>query len=297
MIIQSTRVYVAGSFMKAAIRIEEQKIEEILEYGSVPADIDYGDLRIVPGFIDIHCHGAFGWDTNDATPDGLEYWAKKIVREGVTSFLATTVTQMKPVLLEAVKNVAEVMEQQKPGPDGAEILGIHFEGPYLNPKHKGAQPPEAIVPPSVEEFREYQAAANGAIRVITLAPELDEEFALTRYCRDTGVRVSIGHTDATYEQVMLAAANGAVSITHTFDRRADAMKSAATVPFLNNPPCPTRRSIRISSFFRTSIPIFRDVIVEYRIALQRFASLNSTPGSWYTIGNPADMPVTGSPAI
>ena len=113
MIIQSTRVYVAGSFMKAAIRIEEQKIEEILEYGSVPADIDYGDLRIVPGFIDIHCHGAFGWDTNDATPDGLEYWAKKIVREGVTSFLATTVTQMKPVLLEAVKNVAEVMEQHE----------------------------------------------------------------------------------------------------------------------------------------------------------------------------------------
>lgn len=138
MIIQSTRVYVAGSFMKAAIRMDDNTITEILEYGSVPADMDYGDLRIVPGFIDIHCHGAYGWDTNDATPDGLKTWAKEIVKEGVTSFLATTVTQMKPVLLKAVENVAQVMEHQKIGTDGAEILGIHFEGPYLNPKHKGA---------------------------------------------------------------------------------------------------------------------------------------------------------------
>ena len=217
MIIQSTRVYVAGSFMKAAIRIEGKHIQEILPYGSVPADQDYGDLRIVPGFIDVHCHGVLGWDTNDATPDGLKTWAKEIVKEGVTSFLATTVTQIKPVLLKAVANVAAVKEQHTAGQDGADIIGIHFEGPYLNLKHKGAQPPEAIVPPSVDEFREYQTAAKGSIRLITLAPEMDEGFALTHYCHETGVRVSIGHTDATYEQAMLAAANGAVSITHTYN--------------------------------------------------------------------------------
>ena len=217
MIIQSTRVYVAGSFMKAAVRIEGTQITEILEYNSVSVDRDYGDLRIVPGFIDVHCHGVLGWDTNDATPDGLKTWAREIVKEGVTSFLATTVTQMKPVLLKAVANVADVKEHHTPGPDGADILGIHFEGPYLNLKHKGAQPPEAIVPPSVEEFKEYQTAAKGTIRLITLAPEMDEGFALTHYCHKNGVRVSIGHTDATYEQAMLAAANGAVSITHTYN--------------------------------------------------------------------------------
>ena len=108
MIIQSTRVYVAGSFMKAAVRIEGTQITEILEYNSVSVDRDYGDLRIVPGFIDVHCHGVLGWDTNDATPDGLKTWAREIVKEGVTSFLATTVTQMKPVLLKAVANVADV---------------------------------------------------------------------------------------------------------------------------------------------------------------------------------------------
>ena len=217
MIIQSERVFAAGSFMKAAIEMENGRILRIHPYGSVPADRDYGSLRIVPGFIDVHCHGAYGFDTNDADPEGLRHWAKKIVEEGVTAFNATTVTQMKPVLLAAVKNVAEVMKTHEAGKDGADILGIHFEGPYLNPKHKGAQPPEAIVKPSVEEFMEYQKAAEGNIRMITLAPELDENFALTRWCRSTGVRVSIGHSDASYEEVMMAAANGAVSITHTYN--------------------------------------------------------------------------------
>ncbi len=217
MIIQSTQVYVAGSFMKAAIEINNGHITAVHPYNSVTADRDFGALRIVPGFIDIHCHGAYGWDTNDATPEGLKAWAKRIPSEGVTSFLATTVTQMKPVLTAAVRNVADVMDTHHAGADGADILGIHFEGPYLNMKHKGAQPPEAIVPPSVEEFIEYQNAARGTIRVITVATENDAGFALTRYCAEHGVRVSIGHTDADYEQAMLAAANGAVSITHTFN--------------------------------------------------------------------------------
>ena len=217
MIIQSTRVYVAGSFMKAAIEFNNGVITSIYPYGSKTADIDYGDLRIVPGFLDVHCHGAYGWDTDMGTPEGLRKWAKDIVQEGVTGFLATTVTQMKPVLTAAVKNVADVRKEHEAGKDGADILGVHFEGPYLNLKYEGAQPPEAIVPPSVEEFKEYQEAADGCIRLITLAPECDEDFALTKYCASTGVRVSIGHTDASYEEAMLAAANGAVSITHTYN--------------------------------------------------------------------------------
>ena len=217
MIIQSSRVYVAGSFMKAALELEDGRIIRVLPFGTAEPDIDYGNRRIVPGFIDVHCHGAYGWDTNDATPEGLRAWARGIPAEGVTGFLATTVTQMKPVLMNAVSNVAAVMKTHQPGRDGASILGIHFEGPYLNIRHKGAQPPEAIVPPSVEEFTEYQKAAGGNIRLITIATENDPDFALTRYCASTGVRVSIGHTDADYEGVMLAAANGAVSITHTYN--------------------------------------------------------------------------------
>lgn len=95
--------------------------------------MDYGSKRIVPGFMDIHCHGAYEFDTNDAKPEGLRYWAKHIVSEGVTSFLATTVTQSVEVLTNAVANVADVMEGSY---EGAEILGIHFEGPYLDMKYK-----------------------------------------------------------------------------------------------------------------------------------------------------------------
>ena len=98
----------------------------ILPYGSRPADREFGDKRIVPGFIDIHCHGAYGFDTNDANEEGLRNWTKNIVGEGVTALLATTITQSEEVLTAAVANVAKVMED---GYEGAEILGIHFEGP------------------------------------------------------------------------------------------------------------------------------------------------------------------------
>lgn len=211
--IRSKRIYIYGDLIPAVIEVEDHKITRILPYEE-KADIDYGDKRILPGFIDIHCHGAYGFDTNYGEEEGLRKWAKNIPSEGVTSFLATTVTEKKEVLLKAVANVAAV---KKNGYEGADILGIHFEGPYLDMAYKGAQPPEAIVPPSIEEFEEYQKAADGLIRIITLAPEHDEGLRLTRHLAENGVIVSMGHSSATYEQAVLAAANGARSITHTFN--------------------------------------------------------------------------------
>lgn len=217
MYIQSKRVWVSGDFIPAVLEINSGKITQVLPYGSKPADKDYGNQRIIPGFIDIHCHGAYGYDTNYAEPEGLKKWAKGIVREGVTGFLSTTITELHPVLMKAVKNVAEVRKDHVAGRDGADIIGIHFEGPYLDMQYKGAQPPEAIVPTSVEEFKEYQEAAEGLIKVITLAPEHDPDFALTRYASSHGVVVSIGHSGATFEEGALAVANGARSVTHTYN--------------------------------------------------------------------------------
>ena len=111
MLIQSKKVWIADQFIAAELEIENGKITEVLPYGSKPADKDYGDLRIVPGFMDIHCHGAFGFDTNDANEEGLRNWTKNIVTEGVTSFLATTITQSEEVLTNAVANVAKVMDE------------------------------------------------------------------------------------------------------------------------------------------------------------------------------------------
>ena len=214
MIIQSKKVWIADQFTPAQLELEDGIIKEIYPYNEKEVTKDYGDLRILPGFIDIHCHGAYGFDTNDANPEGLRKWAKGIVDEGVTSFLATTLTQSEEVLTNAVSNVAKVVEE---GYEGAEILGIHFEGPYLNKAHKGAQPEEYCVKPNIEQFKRYQKAAHGLIKYITMAVENDEDYALTKYCSQNNVVVSIGHSNATYDQAVQAYAHGARSMTHVYN--------------------------------------------------------------------------------
>lgn len=230
MLIQSKKVWIADQFIAAQIEVWDGKITEILPYGSKTPDVDYGDKRIVPGFLDIHCHGAFEFDTNDANEEGLRNWTKNIVSEGVTGFLATTITQSEEVLTNAVANVAKVMEE---GYEGAEILGIHFEGPYLDMKYKGAQPEQFIAKPTIEQFERYQAAARGQIKYVTMATETDDDFTLTRYLTEHGVVVSIGHSAATYEQAVMAYAHGARSMTHVyngmspFNHRANGLVGAA----------------------------------------------------------------------
>ena len=214
MIIQSKRVYIASAFMPAQVEIKNGKIENIYAYGSKKANKDYGDLRIVPGFYDVHTHGYFGYDATAGGDKGLKRWIKDLPSEGLCGFCPTTLTQSHDTLKKAVANIARV---KKTNPKGAEILGIHFEGPYLDVKYKGAQPEEYIVKGTVKEFKEYQKAAEGLIKIITLAPEHDDNFELTKYCAANGVNVSIGHTDANYETAMLAVANGARGFTHTYN--------------------------------------------------------------------------------
>lgn len=214
MIIQSKKVWIADQFAPAQIEIDDNKIVNIYMYGEKDEVIDYGDKRIVPGFIDIHCHGAYGFDTNDANEKGLRKWTREIVKEGVTALLPTTITQSKEVLTNALANVAKVVEE---GYEGAEILGIHFEGPYLDMEYKGAQPKEFIAKPTIKEFQNYQRAAKGLIKYVTLATELDEDFELTKYLVSNKIVVSIGHSAATYEEAVLAFANGARSQTHVYN--------------------------------------------------------------------------------
>lgn len=214
MIIQSKRVWSAGQFMACQIDIQDNKIMRILPYNQYPCDVDYGNKRILPGFIDIHCHGAYGFDTNMATEDGLKQWLKGITSEGVTSLLPTTITQSKEVLSAALKNVAKVAKEN---PEGASILGINFEGPYLDMKYKGAQPEQYIVHPSITEFEQYQQDADGLIKIITMATEKDPDFTLTRYCNSKSIVVSIGHSASTFQESQLAIANGAKLMTHVYN--------------------------------------------------------------------------------
>ena len=214
MIIQSQNIWISGNFIAAQIEIEGKTIKAIYPYNQKKTDIDYGELRIIPGMIDIHCHGGLGYDATDDDKEGLKRWSKALLKEGITSFCPTTDTKEKEVILKGLKNIANVVKE---GYDGADILGVHFEGVYLNPKRKGAHYEPWLRLPSVEEFKEYQDAAGGLIKIITLACELDENHALTRYCSLNGVNVSIGHSASSYDEALMAVANGANSITHTYN--------------------------------------------------------------------------------
>lgn len=214
MIIQSNRVWIRDAFVPCQLHVEEGRIASVRPYGYMEPDADYGNKRIVPGFMDVHCHGYGGWDTNDATPDGLRNWTRHIPEEGVTSFCPTTITQSEEVLTKAVANVARVVEE---GYEGADIVGIHLEGPYLDQFRKGAQPEQYCVKPSVEQFKHYEAASHDLIKLVTIAVEHDDDFALTHYMVDRGIVVSQGHSNATYEEAVMAIANGAMSMTHVYN--------------------------------------------------------------------------------
>lgn len=214
MIIQSERVWLYGSFFPAHITIENERILDVKMGLILNADYDYGQRRIVPGFIDMHAHGGWNYDTNEDDAAGLRRWASHLPQEGVTAFCPTTVTDDHPILLAALRNIANV---KRHSPSGAEILGVHLEGPFLNPRYRGAQPEKAIRQTSLTDFIAYEQAAEGQIIAITLAPEMDPGHQLTRYCKAQNIIVSMGHSNASFEQALEAINNGASSVTHVYN--------------------------------------------------------------------------------
>ncbi len=220
MILQSKRVWVLNEWMEAQVEISDGKNSAVYPYATNAADEDFGDRRLVPGFIDVHTHGAYGFDTNDAEEEGLRNWLKNIVSEGVTGILPTTITQSEEVLTKALRNVAKTARLQQSDPasvKGAKILGIHFEGPYLDQKYKGAQPEQFCVAPDLDQFKRYLAASEGMIRIVTMACEHDEGYKLTRFLCENGIVPSLGHSSATFAQAAMAFANGARSVTHVYN--------------------------------------------------------------------------------
>ncbi|MDQ0199019.1 N-acetylglucosamine-6-phosphate deacetylase [Neobacillus ginsengisoli] len=205
------------------IYIENGKIQEIGPINEVPSRFQDADKieipieqTVVPGFIDVHIHGAAGADTMDATPEALTTVAKALPAEGTTSFLATTITQKHENIEKALANVADYCSKEN-DPGKAEVLGVHLEGPFINVKRAGAQPKEYIIDPDIELFQRWQQLAAGKIKLVTVAPELENGTDFVRYLDENGVIASIGHSDAIYEEVETAVKAGAKQVTHLFN--------------------------------------------------------------------------------
>ncbi len=212
------------------VEVEDGKILSIASRaaGEAPAAdevrrLDFPGATLAPAFFDVHFHGAAGHDVMEATPEALAAIGAMLARHGVGSFLATTVTAPLDATLRAVSGLAKLIEkpeliaaQEKNGPV-ARIAGIHLEGPFLSHAKKGVQPAESLLAPDIAVFDRIYEAAEGHVRLMTLAPELPGAAELTAHAARRGVRVSLGHSNATTAEARAAVDAGAVSATHTFN--------------------------------------------------------------------------------
>jgi N-acetylglucosamine-6-phosphate deacetylase len=203
--------------------------------GYITRLVDGQDLNLLPGFIDIHAHGAVGHEVMDANVDGLREMQRFYARHGVTGFLATTWTATHKDLLLAIDAINHVSGYRA---DGASILGIHLEGPYLNPARCGAQDSGLIRRPDPGEVLEL--IESGPVKLVTLAPEFPENLQLVDTLVQRGITVSAGHTDATYEEMLVAVGHGVRQVTHTFNamspfnqRQPGAIGAALALPELS----------------------------------------------------------------
>ncbi|MBE3102847.1 MAG: N-acetylglucosamine-6-phosphate deacetylase [Bacilli bacterium] len=200
------------------IYIENGKIKEVAASLDRTADIHINNESrkwiIVPGYIDVHIHGADSFDAMDATQEALEGLASALPREGTTSFLATTMTQSSSAISQALINVSLFQAQD----NQAEMLGVHLEGPFISPKRAGAQPVEHILKPSIPLFKKWQEQSGNRIKLVTIAPEAENGLAFIEELSVNGVIASIGHTDATAEMVSKAVEAGARHVTHLYNQ-------------------------------------------------------------------------------
>ena len=183
---------------------------------TVPAGANVIDAKgnyVAPGLVDIHIHGYLGEDTCDAKPEGIKKMAYGVAENGVTAFLPTTMTVAKDEIIAALNAVRSLKEESKTW-GGAEIIGVHAEGPFINPSKKGAQAEENILVPDADFIIENE----DIIKLVTLAPEMDADHkCIKKLAAESQVLVSMGHTDAKFEEAMSAAKDGVNHATHLFN--------------------------------------------------------------------------------
>lgn len=208
------KVILHDEIVNKNVFIEDDKIVEISDHQ--PTDEDVIDAKgdyVAPGFVDVHTHGRGGSDTMYPTFEDLNTISKTALKTGVTTLLPTTMTMPAEDIAKAIENVVA----NKDKVEGAEVLGVHLEGPFFNKAYKGAQPEECMILPTVENYLSFVKDHQDVIRKISIAPELEHSIELIEYLNDKNTIVSLGHTNATYEEAQAAIDAGATSGTHTYN--------------------------------------------------------------------------------
>ncbi|MEO2508731.1 N-acetylglucosamine-6-phosphate deacetylase [Clostridium paraputrificum] len=225
MLIKNCNIIYLDKIEKGSVLVENGKIKEINPSNVNDTEvIDAEGLYLSPGFIDVHIHGAGGCDTMDGTVESINTIAKTIVQHGTTSFTPTTMT----VAAEDIRKSMEVIKKLKEeGTEGANVLGAHLEGPFISPKAIGAQNPNFLLAPSVENYNKIVGDSSDAVVSITMAPEVEGAKELIKYLSDNGVTVSMGHTKATYDEAIEGIKCGACHSTHLYN---------AMTPFTHREP-------------------------------------------------------------
>ncbi|MDD4163626.1 MAG: N-acetylglucosamine-6-phosphate deacetylase [Eubacteriales bacterium] len=214
--ITNGRIILKDKVLAGKALLFENQIIDIIDNDRVPAGIDVIDAKgayVAPGLIDIHIHGYLGEDTSDCRPEGIKIMSEGLVKKGVTGWLPTTVTIPREDLYKAADIIRSLREESKTW-KGSTVLGMNAEGPYVNPKKKGAQNEAYIQKPDAAAIIEN----SDVIKIVTLAPEMDSDFTeIKKIVRSCDTVVSMGHTEATFEQACEAITAGVKQATHLFN--------------------------------------------------------------------------------
>ena len=221
-LLKNAKIVMGNKIIKGSLLIEDSKIKNIFENKEnvnsenleINKTIDLEGKILGPAFIDVHTHGADGADAMDISEDGLKKISKYLASEGTGNFLATTLTSSKEILKETLETIGKLQNKDI---DGANIFGVHMEGPYFSVEYKGAQNDKYMKPAGTKELEEYLNVKKDLVKLFSISPHNQENLEAIKFLSERGVVVSVGHSAANYEDVIKAIDYGLSHATHTYN--------------------------------------------------------------------------------